>query len=287
MIRTVVLSIAVSSCLSFPASATEAPSDRAVELSQRIDVAGRQRMLIQRIARASCFALSQIDGQNHATMAADSILHFEMSQSLLRSGDRAKGFLAEDSELVIQRLNDVDAIWQTLGAANRQINAGDVNRIVLLQLVNLTDPATDAANETVRSLVAKGSEWLSEDLAHTIDVAGFQRMLSQRAAKEYCLLNLGIETERNRTRLIETVALFEDRLSDLEGGSNGVVPPPNPFVSMELRWVRLSWNKVKPLYERAIAGEMLDDDMSLLIGQLTEKVLQNMDSAVGHYTLSN
>lgn len=288
MIRTLAAATAVCLCLPFnsPASALDAPTIQAAELSHRIAIAGRQRMLLQRIGRASCFGLSGVDTDRHAKMAKKSMSRFEEVQKILRDGHAGQGYAPERDKKVLVYLDQVDRQWRTLGAAYRQMLAGDLPRVVVSQIVELTNPTVEAANGAVKALVSKGGRsTLSPQLAKTIDIAGRQRMLSQRAAKEFCLLNLGIEPSDNRQRLSRTIDLFERSLSDLEQGKNGIVAPPNAFVSIELRWVRLSWNEVAPLFKRAIDGEVLDREASTKVAELSDNVLEKMQAAVEAYTL--
>ena len=53
------------------------------------------------------------------------------------------------------------------------------------------------------------------DSASAINKAGRQRMLSQRIAKAYCQLSLGITPDSSRRQLDESVALFDSQLVEL------------------------------------------------------------------------
>jgi hypothetical protein len=55
------------------------------------------------------------------------------------------------------------------------------------------------------------------DPAAAINKAGRQRMLSQRIAKAYCQLSLGILPASARTQLDESIALFDSQLAELTG----------------------------------------------------------------------
>ena len=281
--------VALSFALVPSAGARDEASAKAAELSKRINIAGRQRMLVQRIARATCFKLAGLDAERHEDIAAGAIGQFESAQDLLRNGDVEKGFSAETDPVALGHLDRVDELWITLGAANRQILADDILRVVVVQIVELTNPAMSAANDVVSALVAQGggAGGLDPALAKTINLAGRQRMLSQRAAKEFCLANLGIERKTNLSQLQGTVQLFENTLKDLERGENGLVSPPNGLVAIRLRWVRTSWDRLMPLYDRVLAGEVLTDEDAVTLATLSDDVLKNMNEAVGGYTLSN
>ena len=49
-----------------------------------------------------------------------------------------------------------------------------------------------------------------------INKAGRQRMLSQRMAKAYCEIGLGVEVDHSKKILEQSVALFEKQLAELK-----------------------------------------------------------------------
>lgn len=62
-----------------------------------------------------------------------------------------------------------------------------------------------------------------EDVGVAIDVAGSQRMLSQRMLKSYCLVVLDVKTEKFKSELDENIRRFERQLSDLQNFSTSNV----------------------------------------------------------------
>lgn len=267
---------------------TSASQKDTYQLGKRINIAGRQRMLIQRAARASCFVLKGVAVEQHYAMSQSAIELFETSQNWLRDGDQSTEVKEETAPAVLERLEIVDHHWQTLGAANRQVSHGDLKRTVMLQLVNMTDQVMVFANETVKALVAlSASDRVDPAMARTIDLAGRQRMISQRATKEFCFLVLGASPNVQKQKLARSVALFEETLTDLEYGRNGLVAPPNAEIEQLLTAVREHWNPLKTMLRDAIDGKAYTTDEMIHIGNLSEDVLINMNKAVMAYVAAS
>lgn len=88
---------------------------------------------------------------------------------------------------------------------------------------------------------------LSAD-AQTINVAGRQRMLSQRLAKEALLVAQQVE---QRSTLEKTLALFEHSHQQLVNGDSqaGIQPPGSPEISQQLATVGALWVQYKSAIE--------------------------------------
>ncbi|MEH6825600.1 MAG: methyl-accepting chemotaxis protein [Motiliproteus sp.] len=95
------------------------------------------------------------------------------------------------------------------------------------------------AGTTVTSLYFS----LSAD-AETINVAGRQRMLSQRLAKEALMVAQGVE---QRAALEKTLSLFEHSHKKLISGDSqaGIVAPSSPVISKQLQHVGGLWDQYK------------------------------------------
>lgn len=76
---------------------------------------------------------------------------------------------------------------------------------------------------------------LAIDWAGSINIAGRQRMLSQRMAKEYALVVLGVEAEANKGSLKKTSELFSSSLKSLKAEA------PNNAIKNQLDKVDSSW----------------------------------------------
>jgi methyl-accepting chemotaxis protein len=111
-----------------------------------------------------------------------------------------------------------------------------------------------------------------------VDIAGRQRMLTQKMTKEKLLTLLNVDAKENEKKMVATIELFERSLHDLRYGNKDrkIVKPTNKELIEQLNKVATIWKHLKPLYFL----EQLDGQkMKILIkGNLV--LLNEMDRAV-------
>ncbi len=115
------------------------------------------------------------------------------------------------------------------------------------------------------------------DYAAAINVAGRQRMLTQRITKSYLQIELGTNTELSREQLQASVALFERQLLKLQRFTS------TQEVSMALSRIETLW---QPFREKALATPSLVDAAELnrageVLLQACEDVVQLLEDASG------
>ncbi|WP_347330028.1 methyl-accepting chemotaxis protein [Marinimicrobium locisalis] len=114
--------------------------------------------------------------------------------------------------------------------------------------------------------------------AETVDVAGRQRMLIQRLAKEAMLTEQGA---LDASKLNATIELFEQSHQSLLSGndSEGIQPPETPEIREALGAVSNEWNRYKTLvfdYINSGNGALLEE-----LNQQSEQSFQAMNRTVG------
>ncbi|MBS0609203.1 MAG: type IV pili methyl-accepting chemotaxis transducer N-terminal domain-containing protein [Proteobacteria bacterium] len=99
------------------------------------------------------------------------------------------------------------------------------------------------------------------DVARATDMAGRLRMLSQRCTKAYLQWGQSIASEKARTLLRESIALYEAHLATLKGFQ------PNPAVQASLPQLHTLWSQFKALLigepNRTGAASLYDANESL------------------------
>lgn len=127
---------------------------------------------------------------------------------------------------------------------------------------------------------------LPPDTAHTVNVAGRQRMLSQKASKELCLMAAGVDAQANQAALAETVVQFDRALAELRAGSaaNNVIAPVSDAQIQQYETVEQLWRRLKPAFDRAASRGRVDPQDLQLVVRHNDSLLREMNRAVGMYT---
>ncbi len=145
------------------------------------------------------------------------------------------------------------------------------------------------------SLLIIGSVYLTlqkqKSDAIVINLAGRQRMLTQKMTKEMLNLLQGEQTENERNLLLSTINVFDVTLRALYNGGNAPldlkmtrfrkIPPSRGVVRAQLEKVRNLWEKFKEHLTAILnQGEGVGRD-SLYILEHNIELLQEMNKAVG------
>lgn len=99
-------------------------------------------------------------------------------------GDSAPGLKSGNNIAVIEALDGADLLWQTYGLAIRQLYSQDWHHFVV-SLIEFHHADFSMPNAR----------------ASTLNIAGRQRILSQRIAKELCWIFAGIQSSTHQTLL--------------------------------------------------------------------------------------
>ncbi len=276
---TAVIAAIVATSFGGPLGAVEIAPD----LKRKINVAGTQRMLSQRMAKAACFRSLGVGGADHVEVLANARTRFARALAGLRDGDTSLGTQPEDNPAVLAALDDVTARWQTYEAALDHAHE-DRDALVLVAADSL--PVLKASNDVVLALEASNvQDGVSQELARLINVSGRQRMLTQKAAKEFCLIAAGIDAEAQRMSLAQTVALFDRSLAGLLAGDDdmGLIGAPDDLIFLQLEHVGDLWGPLRSQFMRVVDGANPGPTALFTVSANIDTVLKAADEAVWLY----
>jgi nitrate/nitrite-specific signal transduction histidine kinase len=228
-----------------------------VDEAQMIDAAGRQRMLTQRIVKAYCQIGLQVTPAVSRAQLVGAVSRFDSQLGSL--ADRAS--TTETRAAVAQ----VSRLWRGF----RQTARGRVSRDGALALAVRSEGLLAASQSLVQLLERNAGT----PEARLINVAGRQRMLSQRLAKLYMLRAWNVDAPTSRADIDAAAEQFASALATLRAA-----PQNTPAIRRELEAVTLQWEWFRSAVELQGA-----ESYALVVADASESILNSMDLITAKY----
>ncbi len=277
---------AMAITLSAPAAAATGPITAQEDAANRVNIAGRQRMLSQRMAKASCYIAINLKVDRHLEVLEAAKNDFASALYGLRYGNDSLRLLTPDRSVAEEAFAPVAELWDPFHGAVAKLledqGAQDAINFVYANndnLLRLSNNAVTIMSETY------GGASISAQVANTINVAGRQRMLSQRMAKGFCEVQRNPASPAAQEEFVEALDLFRLSHVALLTGSEAqnIIAPPNTEVRLQLVLVDEAWRMIRQDLELAAAGVPPSLDAVDRVGRWTETLLIEMNRAVGLY----
>jgi PilJ/NarX-like methyl-accepting chemotaxis transducer len=221
-----------------------------------IDVAGQQRMLSQRIVKAWCQVGLKVEPELSQIELQEAVLQFESNLDQLKptlNSSRAKTAYA-----------GLKAAWDPL----RRGAEGTVQQAGAEQLNARAEDVLMAAERLVNALQAQ----TQVPVGRWVNLAGHQRMLSQRLVKSYMLLQWGVEDAALRDEMERVQSEFSGALERMQQHAT------QPVLRAELENLALQWEWMQTVL--ATEGA---ESFRLIMAEGGEAVLQLADNVVKLY----
>lgn len=241
--------------LTLPAAPVEAVE---LNVATAINKAGRQRMLSQRIAKASCQMALGVLPETSARILEESIALFE--------GQLAEINAAAPTQQIRGSVAALAKTWHHYRAAA----SGPATREACPRLSAQSDEVLAAAHRLTLEL----QDYSGTPIGRLVNVSGRQRMLSQRLAKLYMVRAAGPDTPGLRDEMESARNEFAGALVLLQSA-----PENTPALRRELDSVALQWE----WFQGAIGQDGGLASYRLVVADSSEAILRSMETVTRLY----
>ena len=253
------------------------------ELAHSIDLAGKQRMLTQKMTKEALLIRSKIDTQENIQKLKASSSLFDKTLKGLMKGDKSLNLVPIDDAKVQAQLQAVQKLWKPFYKHIQEVinKSADDKSYAYLESNNLK--LLKEMNKAVSLYSSQDKSNGSFALANDINLAGKQRMLTQKMAKDLLFINNNFKKEEYLKDFQHSRKLFTKTLEGLYNGNKELHLKGTklPMIVSKLNSVKDLWQKEQPLLDAALKGKKVKEAIAAL-----DKTLVKMNEAVISYTNS-
>ncbi|MEM6421977.1 MAG: type IV pili methyl-accepting chemotaxis transducer N-terminal domain-containing protein [Pseudomonadota bacterium] len=258
--------------------------ETAATIRTKINLAGRQRMLSQRMAKAACLMHQNVKPEEAAASLRGDFDLFAKTIHALRAGDPALNLMVEENKAVLRYLEITRKDWTPYSLVVRQaLDRGSVSEADLQVIAERSNSVLKKMDTTVRRMARTyGAKAGIREDARAINWAGAQRMLTQRMAKDLCFIAAGVGVDVARFELGANAMLFEERLAVLRQGdpAQKVAAPVNDAVRRHLDDVAAGWSPIADKLKAVSAGVTPDTAALAELVSVLDTLLRSSHLAV-------
>lgn len=222
------------------------------EMGTVINLAGKQRMLTQKMSKEVMLIAKGVDvDANKANLQKTAGL-FDKTLKGLVNGDADLGLPKTTDAGILSQLAKVSELWAGFKPNVDAVLGGTTDKGVLEKVAAQNLPLLKNMNNAVQMYTKMSGSDLDPAMATTINLAGKQRMLTQKMTKELLLVANGIDADANKANLQKTAGLFERTLKGLFDGDVelGLPGTKDPGIRAQLEKVQGLWADYKPVLDK-------------------------------------
>lgn len=228
-------------------------NEMATEVAIKINISGTQRMLVEKIVKESLLVALNIDAEKNKSLLKSSTERFETILVGLQTDDKELKITETRSEKVLEQLTKVSSLWDEFKSSIEKIsNDTTANKNSIESIHQKSQPLLKATDKLVQMYGDYCGENLNE-LATVINLAGRQRMLTQKMTAELLLIANDNDKSANQMQLKKTVQHFDEMLGHLVKGNKEQKLPETTHKTMleQFGKVQAQWDELKPIIETA------------------------------------
>ena len=272
--------------ISLAFSSVYAMSDR--ELADSINLAGKERMLTQKMSKEAMLIKLGIDVDKNAKDLKETSALFNKILKGLEKGDKTLGLVPTKDEKIQYALKGIAKQWEEFYRNIKEVYLKSKKEEAFEYIKNNNLTLLKNMNEVVSmyaKLGNKGGKPLK--MANDINLAGKQRMLTQMIAKDILMYQANLDAKEKLKSLTNAVKLFDKTLAGLYNGDKDLklVGTKLPKIRKQLDIVKQNWQEAKLLIPKAIKNRN-DKELTKKLITALDKTKVEMNRAVNLYAKS-
>jgi len=270
------LTISVASAVVMASSAFAFDHNRAINL------AGKQRMLTQKMSKEALMVANGVNVEENLKSLQVTRNLFDKTLKGLKDGDSDLGLDKTEKDKIVNQLSKVETLWKGFDQSISNVTAtGAASDADIAAIASNNIPLLKEMNRGVKLYEADAAgSGTNPALAKAINLAGRQRMLTQKMSKEFMLVSIGHDVSKNKRDLGKTIALFDNTLNGLIDGdaNSGMAGAPNAEIKGQLEKVKGMWLEFRKHVEAEPSAEA-----KAAVAAQNLPLLKEMNKAVGMY----
>ena len=223
------------------------------EMGTVINLAGKQRMLTQKMSKEVLLIAKGVDADANKASLQKTASLFDKTLKGLVDGDADLGLPKTTDAAILTQLGVISGLWAEFKPGVDAAAGGTTDKSVLEKVAAQNLPLLKNMNKAVQMYAKMSGSDLDPAMATTINLAGKQRMLTQKMTKELLLVANGIDADANGANLQKTAGLFERTLKGLFDGDAelGLPGTKDAGIRAQLETVKGLWADYKPVLDKA------------------------------------
>ena len=218
-----------------------------------INLAGKQRMLTQKMSKEALLIGKGIDMEGNKRALKETIALFDKTLKGLINGDEELKLPKTKDKKIIKELQSINNLWKEFKIFIDRVATGKFKRTSLKAVEMGNVPLLKSMNHVVKMYENKYKSQLSAKTATTINLAGKERMLIQKMTKELLLIAHHLESNSYMNSLKQGGDVFKNSLFELINDKEAM---KDPKIVEEIKEIQKLWEK----YQDSIINTELSEE---------------------------
>ena len=246
-----------------------------------INLSGKQRMLTQKMSKLALLVSLNINTQENKKRLQKAYALYAKTLNGFAKGDSSLQLPATKNSEIAAYIKKLHKEWNPFKKSIQKILTSKTKNVKALgYVVSHNEKLLKMSNQLVQMFKHSAGKqtFMEKARANIVDVAGRQRMLTQKMTKEKLLILAKVSTDTYKKKLQKTVSLFDTSLKGLIKGNKKlrIIKPSNKKIIQQLKVVASTWKELKPLYLK----DMLKKKELVTIVKENPMLLAQMNKAV-------